>query len=893
MIGATAPHTAGALVVPAVAYLYDGIDRVTRMERSDGSFVERQYATRETLVPGQQHWLGGIDCTSSILPCVVGVELTVDEEGKRDVQISDHRGLVLRNIDGENVDTTTRSSNYACGAFNRLKTTSDSAGHVTSFTHDAHGRRTAHVDPDIGQTLYFYNGYDELRTSIDPSQQRLFDYDSLGRIASILDASGLTTWVYDQGANGLGQLSEMSSPATAENPAGQHVRYTYEPIATPNRGLLERLDYVIDGVSYPITFSYDDLGRTDRINYPDRGSGPPIAAKYQYDTSGVLTGVDEVGGAATRQLWRMTEAFQGHLTQEEVFGNGATTTYSYDAQRRWLDSIGTTLEGETIQSIGFTHYQNGQVHLRTTGGTFRLHTYDQLNRLASTGFTTTFAYDAAGNLTRQGDKNLTYQTARPHHLDTVDDNTYQYDLHGNVRRRAGPDIPGSLQVIDYTPFDLPKAITTGQGASEKTTRFEYTADEERLVRRDEATTRHFVTDLYQRLIDNNGSTTLEERFQLYAGDRPIGEIVRKNGTDETLYFHPDELGSVSTLSNDAGASFEQRFGVFGELQSSADPELTRAGYTGHQHERDLGLIDMRGRMFDPLAGRFLSADPVSQAPFWSQGLNRYSYVFNDPANNTDPSGFITVNDVGATLTAGFVIGGHLLAGGILAAQSGGIGGLVAYGVNLGSGAHTAHGLLNASAPVHRQVAGGPLGSLPGGVPQGLRMCDSGQCLAQNAGDPSGTGTSGTSGSSSDVPAQPGTAIPDEIGAAMFPAGRMLRLVGVLAKAARGAPWAGRMAQALWGLLQAGKASRGVILKGAEFFQGFLGRNAFDASTRQLGRFTEFAVSVPGKTGGSYTRWVKVVNQEGRTVRLHHDTFDKTGRFLHRGVKVPGPVRHVP
>jgi RHS repeat-associated protein len=181
---------------------------------------------------------------------------------------------------------------------------------------------------------------------------------------------------------------------------------------------------------------------------------------------------------------------------------------------------------------------------------------------------------------------------------------------------------------------LPKAITTGQGASEKTTRFEYTADEERLVRRDEATTRHFVTDLYQRLIDNNGSTTLEERFQLYAGDRPIGEIVRKNGTDETLYFHPDELGSVSTLSNDAGASFQQEFGVFGALASSADPELTRAGYTGHQHERDLGLIDMRGRMYDPLAGRFLSADPVSQAPFWSQGLNRYSYA--SPAARSAP-----------------------------------------------------------------------------------------------------------------------------------------------------------------------------------------------------------------------------------------------------------------
>jgi hypothetical protein len=46
---------------------------------------------------------------------------------------------------------------------------------------------------------------------------------------------------------------------------------------------------------------------------------------------------------------------------------------------------------------------------------------------------------------------------------------------------------------------------------------------------------------------------------------------------------------------------------------------------------------MNGRVYDPVIGRFLSADPVLGGG--SQGLNRYSYVLNNPLSRTDPSGF--------------------------------------------------------------------------------------------------------------------------------------------------------------------------------------------------------------------------------------------------------------
>ncbi len=50
---------------------------------------------------------------------------------------------------------------------------------------------------------------------------------------------------------------------------------------------------------------------------------------------------------------------------------------------------------------------------------------------------------------------------------------------------------------------------------------------------------------------------------------------------------------------------------------------------------------MNGRVYDPTLGRFLTPDPYVQAPTLSQSWNRYSYVWNNPLRNTDPSGYLT------------------------------------------------------------------------------------------------------------------------------------------------------------------------------------------------------------------------------------------------------------
>ena len=54
------------------------------------------------------------------------------------------------------------------------------------------------------------------------------------------------------------------------------------------------------------------------------------------------------------------------------------------------------------------------------------------------------------------------------------------------------------------------------------------------------------------------------------------------------------------------------------------------GYCGHEHWHEFDLIDMNGRMYDPVIARFLSPDPFVQAPEDLQNYNRYSYCLNNP-----------------------------------------------------------------------------------------------------------------------------------------------------------------------------------------------------------------------------------------------------------------------
>ncbi|MCM8873411.1 MAG: hypothetical protein NDJ65_09065, partial [Paludibacteraceae bacterium] len=138
-------------------------------------------------------------------------------------------------------------------------------------------------------------------------------------------------------------------------------------------------------------------------------------------------------------------------------------------------------------------------------------------------------------------------------------------------------------------------------------------------------------------------------------------MMHHGSTYKIYYLCTDHLGSITLLMNDAGNTVERHaYDAWGRKRNVNDwsdynvenGKLDR-GYTGHESLREFGLINMNGRMYDPILGRMLSPDNYVQDPFDLQCYNRYSYCKNNPLIYNDPSGEFW------NLVIGALIGGFM------------------------------------------------------------------------------------------------------------------------------------------------------------------------------------------------------------------------------------------
>jgi RHS repeat-associated protein len=99
----------------------------------------------------------------------------------------------------------------------------------------------------------------------------------------------------------------------------------------------------------------------------------------------------------------------------------------------------------------------------------------------------------------------------------------------------------------------------------------------------------------------------------------------------------DHLGSASLATNAAGAKLsDERYLPYGATRSGG--VATDYQFTGQKLDTGTGLYYYGARYYDPVVGRFISADTVVPGAGNPQALNRYAYTMNNPVRYTDPSG---------------------------------------------------------------------------------------------------------------------------------------------------------------------------------------------------------------------------------------------------------------
>ncbi len=123
------------------------------------------------------------------------------------------------------------------------------------------------------------------------------------------------------------------------------------------------------------------------------------------------------------------------------------------------------------------------------------------------------------------------------------------------------------------------------------------------------------------------------------------QLVKKRHNENSHYTLKDHQGNltatvhgnaVERLGYDAWGRRRNPVGFgYGNVSHTFD-----RGYTLHEHYDDFGLINMNGRLYDPVLGRMLSPDIAIRDGHNAQAYNRYSYCFNNPLRFTDPSGYV-------------------------------------------------------------------------------------------------------------------------------------------------------------------------------------------------------------------------------------------------------------
>ncbi len=533
------------------------------------------------------------------------------------------------------VNDNSRSTTYTYDVLGNLKTVQSPLSSTLTHTYSSNGK----VKQTVANGVTWVMTYDDCGNQIsinDPDAgTSQFNYDALGREIWRKDGRGITyttsydafgrvtndgTTTYTYGISGTGQsrlVSESNNWWIKNYSYDEHGRIIQETMVK-NGGGTRSMSYI-----------YDDNGLLIGKNYPNNKT-----AAYSYDSYGNRTNINFNNGMI---VWSLTGDNGKTITSSVSIGN--STPHIRTTQ---LDNYGY-LQSRTM-TFGNISEQNdnyvfnprtGNLTSRTlTGHAIETFSYDNLDRLTGehgSEINVDMYYETNGNFNEKtdvGEYHYPSGNAHAHAVDYIDVNPYA-------------DVPDFNQYIEYDYRNKPDCLAYSIDGNDYWYTMEYGPDHQRVTSRLEndgvLVREKFYWDEYEELTANGATASL---FWIEAPDGLAGLFVDcNNGNYFSYVATTDHLGSLTgLLEYDGTLIYGASYDAWGKRTITCDYIQVERGFTGHEHVDEIGLINMNGRMYDPMQGVFLSPDPYIQNHSNPQNYNRYSYCLNNPLKYTDPSG---------------------------------------------------------------------------------------------------------------------------------------------------------------------------------------------------------------------------------------------------------------
>ena len=606
------------------SYYYDGLLRPTDTYYPDGTHQSISY--------------DGFTTTSTFH--------TTDGETRTSSETANYLGQKTTSVDAAGTEVT-----YGYFPDGKLKWTQVGDNPDTQMTleYDDAGNRTKIHDPNYGLVTETYDAFGQLRTSMTPKGDLTeYDYDVLGRCFVRIENDEVhhtatrTRWIYSEDAGQKGLLRRVEY--------GENQTITYDYDAAHLNRLLSKTERLF-GTDYTTTYTYDDAAgfplRVQSVTYPTG-----YETRNVYDpATGQRHKIEDGQGNA---LWETLEKNAlGQITRYTT-GNGVESARDYYPTTGRLQSIYTAKNQNILQYLGYEYddFSNLAARYDKMKDLREIFGYDELDRLTDIrlngNLTGHMSYDALGRMTdKHANGSMVFASAQHDYVGP--DGQLRPHAVSNAQVLGNP-FPTEQLDIDYTMFDKVRRIADGI-FSPTTVELEYGYDHQRTRMRVENPDDSRYGKTYVdgcEFVEHNG---IVDMYTYLCG--PLGVFavnkLEVNGchfVDRLHYVYKDHLGSWTTITDANGNIVrEQSFDAWGNMRDpdtwtgtvTQQPMFDR-GFTGHEHLNSFGLINMNGRMYDPIMSSFLSVDNYVQFPDFSQNFNRYAYCLNNPLKYTDPSG---------------------------------------------------------------------------------------------------------------------------------------------------------------------------------------------------------------------------------------------------------------